>query len=1046
MKKLQKSIFSVFVITVLTSVCAAEEAEPIFTLNFERYKNFREASARTDLYHTGSGTDSILFYGKIVPQAGVNNSVALECIENSAGLSRLPLDGKEFSLEMKFKLMREPSTQEHSTLFAYAADKNFRRRMIAWILSDGRIEVVFEIRSEKKKVEKKFSMISAGIKWQTNKFYTLRFSCISGGTAELELDGKVIASCEENAMSPGDLRLSGEKPHSVLYFGHWPFDGPRRKQVVVLQGYVDDIKIYNKVIRKPADEKKSEAAAGSRSLIPHLCLDNQWSSPFLVADQPGKLLGTFQRAEEKFWQNAARVRARVENSNLIVEFDCPVPAGMKPECDPKFFWSGDRVELFIQPDPAVGRYLQYAVNAHGEGYAGVGMTKNNDSKAKFTAQVTERGFAASVTIPLNELGLVEMESGYMFKGNFMRAGKTAGGKSFWSPAGSNWHSVENFAPIICGSRKAYFERKLADVRKETSSSQGTRNIKEKIDALEQQIATQGDDPAFFNQLERQFSDMELSLVQLRFESTKQLIWQPQIWENHMNISRLARPLKTIRIRMPRNARRMVGFAVSNLERIPFLGQIKVFNRWPYEKQYFGRQEWNRFLAGIRFYEGLASSDINGGVLYDPIAPLPMNTVLRIPPRATAPVWMEISSQGLAPGKYTGHLVLKNCGGRGGVETALVEVIVSTTDIAKYHHDNCQGNSVMGRAWHHESLREFFLKYNYNYFYTIPPPEVYLKYDSKAKKWTVPETIAKLDEWIERSIRSGFDPENLKLCFYLCWEYKYAGVPDTPQWEKRIRATIPYWLERIEKKYGISNDRVVLWPIDEPRGDINNPESNMARALRWCRLLREIAPKAKIMVNPLYAGKTNVFETLAPYVDIFYCYRPELDNLPDFRRRMQKLGKEIWTYNILLKQQSPEIYRRDYWKNCRDGFLVTKFYDFDNCAGGDCFDPGDVTDPQSKRVSTSDYAMAYVDFNYGTCLASRRLEAAARGFDEMRVAWYCRNLLSKLEKQGADVKELKKELDVAITRGAAGSMSVMDAQSEVILSLSEKIIRLAEGKK
>ncbi|MBQ6471249.1 MAG: hypothetical protein IJJ33_04640 [Victivallales bacterium] len=306
-------------------------------------------------------------------------------------------------------------------------------------------------------------------------------------------------------------------------------------------------------------------------------------------------------------------------------------------------------------------------------------------------------------------------------------------------------------------------------------------------------------------------------------------------------------------------------------------------------------------------------------------------------------------------------------------------------------------------------------------------------------------MKQLDQLVELAIQSGFALDKLKLCFYLCWEHGFAGKPETPAWENKIRASIPYWLEYLEKKYGITNDRVVLWPIDEPQGKIDDSKSSMSQALRWCKLLREIAPKAKVTVNPLYAGKTDAFEKLAPYCDIMYCYRPELDKLPDFTARIKKLNKEVWTYNILYKQTKPEIYRRDYWKNCRDGFLLTKFWDFDSCAGGDCFDSSDVTNAESKKIYTRDCAMAYVDFNYGTMLTSRRMEAAARGFEETCVAWYCRSLLEKLERMGENVQELRKALDTAIKQGADGSMSVMDAQADKILALSEKIIPLYKAK-
>lgn len=1027
----------------LTAMVTTAEVQPLYRKNFEGFKNFKKPSNRIDRFQLKNKIKG-LFVGKIVPGAGVNNSVGLSCIKDGNWISGLPINGKEFAIDLKFKLVTPLNKKKYSTIFAYSADESFRRRMIVWIHPGGAIQVLFEILNDQKKAIKSFAMSSPVLKWQTNKYYTFRFSSISGGMAEMELDGKIIASSEENAMTPGDLHPSDAKSGGKIYFGYYPFYGPRTAPNSVLQGYMDDIEIYTRVPRRSTAEKVADAVK-TKAAAPHLCLDNTWSQPFLVADQPGEFMGSFQRADEKFWKTAARIRVKIEKSALVAEFDCPVPEGMKVSCDPRRFWSSDRVEIFIQPDPAKNKYYQYAVNASGEGYAACGLTRNTQTQAKFSASITAKGFTAKIIIPLKEVELEKIKPGIMFKGNFMRGGKTCGSGSYWAPTGDNWHAIENFAPIICGSRKAYFEKKLATILQETTRLKLTSAVKQGLEELKKLISNSGNDPQAFSSIEAQFAAMEFSIAQIRFDGMKQLIWKPAVWENNMNITRLAQPLKTIKVYMPRNARKMVGFAVSNLEKKPFLGQMKVFNTWPYARityQHFGDQPWNTFLNGIRFYEGLSTIDVSGKVIYDPVAPLHMNTVLRIPPRTTAPVWMEISSKGLAPGKYTGKLVLKNCGGSGGVETADLEVTVASTDISEFHLDNLQGNNLMRKAWHHENIRKFFVKYNYNYIYTRLGGDVrvYLSYDPRTGKWNVPETITRLDEMVEKAVKSGFDIKKLKFCFYLAFNHRLAGLPDTPAWEKGIRASIPYWLDRLEKKYGIPHNHVVLYPIDEPNGNINDPKSSMSMALRWLKLLREVAPKARIMVNPLYAGKSPVFEMLAPYCDIFECYRPELDNTPGFTRRMQKLGKEIWTYNILRKQQHPELYRTDYWKNCRDGFLLTHFWDLDDSAGGDTFDSSDVTNPQG-RIRRDDYAMAYADFNYGTIMASRRLEAAARGFDETRVAWYCRALIAQLKKQGINVTAFEKELADALAKGATGNMDVMDEQADIILALSEKLLKL-----
>lgn len=1027
-------------------------ASPVYSWDFEQFKQVKSASFRGKRFQNHEKKSSI-FRGVIVPDAGVNNSLALGCTGKLAHFTMLPLDWKEFAIEMKFKLTRGLNPGRHTVLFAYTADKKLRRRMVAWIKPRGRIELLYQILSDKNKVERSFSLITPELKWQNNRFYSLRISCVSGKTAEIQLDGKLLAS-SENAMSLSDLRLDGETHYSVLYFGYYPFYGGISN---VLNGFVDDIKLYNKV--EIAVERKKDLSDTAEELNPqrHICLDNQWSRPFTVDDLPGKMLGTFVRADEKFWQNAARVRTEIKDKMLVVDFDCPVPAGMKAGVVPGHMWSmrSDRVEFFIQPDPAVNKYFQYVAAADGSTYAGIGpSTENTASRAKFKVTRNSKGYAVTIKVPLSELGIEKLENGSFFRGNFIRTGETCGRSSSWSPTGDNFHSPENFSPILIGSRKAYFEKKFQSVALEFASLKITPALQKDIDAVKNSIAKNGNDPARFNVIEKQLTSLDYSIAQARLAGAKQLIWQPEMWENNMNLSRLAKPLKKIFLRIPRNGRTVVGFAVSNLENSAFLGQIKVFQHWPFKRpnwQYFCYQtEWNKFLSNIKISEGIGSRDNSGKIVYDTLSPLPLNTLLRIPAKTTAPLWLEISAKGLEPGKYTGYIVLKNCGGKGGFESAKLEVEVSSADIEEVDMDQSVYTAMMRRSWHHESFRKFFAKYNYNYHVLLPGFINLSVYWKKGQGNTlIPGKLDDFGKYIDSAIASGHDVKKMKFLLLLGWNAGYGGKPDTELWEKIMTASIPAWLNYLEKKYGIPNANIVFNPIDEPNGNIDDPKSSLGKVLRWSKFIKKIAPKAKVMNNPLYATKSDAFKKLAPVTDIFMLYRPEVENNPAFIKYMQSLmrqGKEIWTYNILQKSQQPDTYRLDYWRNCRDGFnSVTTFWDLEDHAGGDGFDPGDVTNP-TGRIKRTDYGMAYVDFNYGTILVGRRFEAAQRGYQDMRIAALCRKRIASLKSKGVNTSEFEKQLNDAVLKGIRGSMADMDEQSDVILVLAEKLIKLDNLKK
>ena len=1047
---LKKFLLTLWGAASLSSLAAEK---PYLSFDFENFSKLKAPSFRLEHFQNPEKKRST-FHGTVVPQAGVNNSIALACTGKAAWYNQLPMDWKSYTVDLKFKLTKGTDKKRHTVIFAYAADENFTRRMIAWIKPKGQLEVMFQIMDGKKKILKSCEIISPVIKWQNNKFYSLRLTGASGGKMTLFLDGKVIAE-GERALSFSDLQKEGGEAFSRLYLGYYPFYGPRTSPTNLLNGFVDDIKLYDHSIE--SSPAAPAAASAETAAAPHLLLDNSWSSPFIVGDLPGKLLGTFVRADEKFHQNAARVRLKADQKNLTAEFDCPVPAGMTAESIPRHMWSdrSDRVEMFLQPDPEVSRFYQYAAAVNGETYAGIDLLENPKSKAKFAVKTTAKGYSVTITIPLKELGIGKLVPGKVLKGNFMRVGKTAGRYTYWAPTGDHFQSPENFSIIICGTRKAYFEQKYALLKKEFSSLKTTPAFNKEVAAVEEMISKEGSDPQKFNALESRLAALDYSVAQLRLDGAKQLIWQTDMWANNINVSRLSRPLKNLKLRMPRNGRTTVGFVVSNLENTPFTGQIKVFKHWPFKRptwQHFGFQtDWDDFLSNITLSEGVGTKDESGRTIYDALSPLPLNTLLRIPPKSSAPVWLEISSKGLAPGRYTGFIVLKNCGGQGGFESVRLDVEISPVDLAEVHVDQMAYNSVVRRAWHHENFRKFFKKYNYDYLELVPGQGLSIYWKKGPGNTLIPAKMDALDQYIDQTKAAGFDMKQLKIFFCLGWNFGLGGSYDKDPrlWEKIMAASIPAWLDHLEKKYGIPHENVILNPVDEPGGNVDDPKSSNGKAYIWSKFIKKVAPRAKVLNNPHRSGM-EVYRRLAEYTDIFCFYRPDFENKKDFLKYMYSLtlkGKKIWTYNILMKNAHAEVYRLDYWRNRRDGFnAVTTFWDFDDHAGGDGFDSGDVTNPRG-RIRRTDYGVAYVDFNYGNLLVSRRFWGIRKGYQDTCLMELCRQRIASLKKRGTDTRLFEKELKEAIEKGCSGaSMAHMDAQAEVILQLAEKLVKLDNGKK
>lgn len=127
----------------------------------------------------------------------------------------------------------------------------------------------------------------------------------------------------------------------------------------------------------------------------------------------------------------------------------------------------------------------------------------------------------------------------------------------------------------------------------------------------------------------------------------------------------------------------------------------------------------------------------------------------------------------------------------------------------------------------------------------------------------------------------------------------------------------------------------------------------------------------LRVNPFPTNWSQEYlEVLKRYCDLFdiiELYRPRLAT-PETIRIVKEAKRELWTYNILQKETAPEVYRRIYWENFRDGVDdVTAFWHIDQMAGGDGFDPYDSN--RYNQRNRTDYGTVYAGFNFGKVLTS-----------------------------------------------------------------------------
>ena len=192
-----------------------------------------------------------------------------------------------------------------------------------------------------------------------------------------------------------------------------------------------------------------------------------------------------------------------------------------------------------------------------------------------------------------------------------------------------------------------------------------------------------------------------------------------------------------------------------------------------------------------------------------------------------------------------------------------------------------------------------------------------------------------------------------------------------------------------------------------------------------------------MVNP--GGKLDQeyladLKRFCELFDIIELYRPKMVT-PETLKIVKDARRELWTYNILQKETAPEVYRRIYWENFRDGVDdVAASWQIDAMAGGDGFDPHDSQ--RCNRQNRTDYGTVYADFNFGKILTSRRMEAHFQGLQDYKAAKLCRKLLA--EKENPDAR---RRLDAIVARAIQGDCETMEACRGELLGL----IRELQGK-
>lgn len=781
---------------------------------------------------------------------------------------------------------------------------------------------------------------------------------------------------------------------------------------------------------------------------------DRWSAPFEVLDQPKGVYGEYRRTAEIYHKGAAQAAVRFDQDMLEVKFRCPVPQGVKLNIDDASpAGKGEYVEFFFSPSPEPIPYFHYTVNVNGKKKAqkltAVGV---NDPKwrSRFTAKVKHApaGYEVLIRIPCGELGVSATKPGALFRGNFTRCGDTAGGLSTWAPVGRNFHSPTLFGKLISGSFQIFLEQRLRDVEKRLAAvgnpdTKQYRTVKRQAMRLHDAIQECNSDPEVF-------ADLENSLAQLNFELARMeygrdlLVWRTDPWNNDFSLRNGTKGLEKISITVPANGQTYFGFALTNFSDLPYLGRIKWFSKYnPHSFDGSGSPHADR----LKLFEMLELCNLNRLPIFDPLAPLPLNSVVRTPARSTTPLLMRIDATGWKPGIYSGELAVKSS--RPEFPTSLIplEIRVSPVDVSActpdvvyysyaFHRWNSDKNHELLKLYAEHGANTLLIQFSsVNQLRNVWP-------EINAAGQINPETIdmKPFDSIIDRALAAGFPHERLKLMLdfvrlkYIRFRGNKTAVSEgSDAFAKAVADTLHIWFKHWKAKYGITADRILIQSVDEADGDVDIPGTPIAQSLHLARKLKEIDPSFRLMQNSLMLYRTpkdTVLKNMRVQAEYFDVFCPLRWNVP---RETQDIwrGKELWSYLVLDNNTPPCIYRRMFWLNFRDGMNgVCPFWHMEEHAGGDGFE---FFTGWANGIR-SNYGGVYADITHGAILTSRRLEAHNLGREDYRLMDFCRRKLAE-RPDGKMSLELKQIVSEAASGGA---MSALDAGRVKLEQLAERL--------
>lgn len=234
---------------------------------------------------------------------------------------------------------------------------------------------------------------------------------------------------------------------------------------------------------------------------------------------------------------------------------------------------------------------------------------------------------------------------------------------------------------------------------------------------------------------------------------------------------------------PRGGRAVAHFRVSNLSDRPALYSLKPEDF-----------KSNDFARRVRFRE-VGNVELKGGpTVPDPIFDLPNGSVLRIPPKSTAMVWVDVDTADMKPGVHRATVKLVPGYSQFEEKTLALELMVGKADV----RDVKMPCWTYSTRWSDDirGLRD----YRFNVVSMLeaqfgPPPG-----PDGRRDWS------KFDAAVDAMLGNGVPPDEIHLWLYHLFP-KWANPRDDPAVEARIIEAVRAGIAHAREKYGIGLDRI-----------------------------------------------------------------------------------------------------------------------------------------------------------------------------------------------------------------------------------------------